>query len=59
MKNEKTRRREIDGLKVATEKLHPKEILLLTWQEEKTIVIDEKNQLKIRPLWKWLLENEQ
>ena len=57
MKNEKTRKREIDGLKVATEKLQPKEILLLTWQEETTIILDENNKLKIRPVWKWLLED--
>ena len=58
LKNEKTRKREIDGLKIASEKLQPKEILLLTWQEEETIDLDGKYKLMIRPLWKWLLESE-
>ena len=57
MKNDETRKREIDGLTYATEKLQPKEITLLTWQNEEKIKLDEKNTLIIRPIWKWLLEN--
>lgn len=57
MKNDKTRKREIEGLKYATEMLQPKEIILLTWQDEEKIKLDEKNTLLIKPIWKWLLEN--
>ena len=56
IKGEKTRAREIEGLKLAFIQLQPQKALLLTWQEENIIQLSEKKQIEIVPIWKWLLQ---
>lgn len=56
LKEEKTRSRELDGLKYAINSLHPQKALLLTWQEEEVVKLTDKTVISIKPLWKWLLE---
>lgn len=55
MKNEVTRKREIDGLAEAMETYSISEGLILTDDEDETLQIH-SGRIKIRPVWKWLLE---
>ena len=49
-----TKKREIRGLIKASDELKCRNLLIITWDEEKEI--KEKNKLiKVVPLWKWLL----
>jgi len=53
--NEDNREREINGIKEAMIKLKLKEGLILTYNNEEDLKVKGK-KIKIRPLWKWLLE---
>ena len=54
--NEETRKREIDGLK----KLHAfqplKRMVIVTFDEEETISLDDGVAIEMIPAWKWLME---
>jgi uncharacterized protein len=53
--NQKTLRREIMALTEAADELRCKNLLLITWDEEKQI--EEGNyKIQLKPVWKWLLE---
>jgi predicted AAA+ superfamily ATPase len=54
--NEDNKEREIAGLIEAMEKFKLKEGLILTFEQEDKIELNEKI-IKILPVWKWLLEN--
>jgi len=53
--NHKNRKREIDGLLSAIKFFKLKEGTILTYDQEDEINI-EKYKIKIKPIWKWLLE---
>lgn len=57
LKEGKTRKREIEGLKFAIQQLNPKAILLITWQEEELLEYHDR-QISIIPAWKWLLQED-
>ena len=54
--NEETRKREIDGLK----KLHAfqplKRMVIVTFDEEETISLDDGIAIEVIPAWKWMME---
>ena len=54
--NEETRKREVDGLK----KLHTfqslKRMVIVTFDEEETIRLDDGGEIEVIPAWKWFLE---
>jgi hypothetical protein len=54
--NEETLKREIDGLK----KLHSfqplKRMVIVTFDEEDTIMLDDGRVIEVIPAWKWLME---
>lgn len=54
--NEETRKREIDGLK----KLHAfqplKRMVIVTFDEEETISLDDGVVIEVIPAWKWMME---
>lgn len=56
LKQEKTRKREIEGLIYAMDQLNPKKVLLLTWHEEEELKLSDKGVISIIPIWKWLLQ---
>lgn len=56
LNDEKTRKREIDGLMEAMKTYNLKEGLILTKDEEKDFEQD-GFKIKVKPIWKWLLEN--
>ena len=54
--DEVTRRREVDGLR-KLHALHPlKRMVIVTYDEEDTIRLDEGSAIEVIPAWKWLLE---
>ena len=54
--DEETRKREVDGLR-KLHAFHPlKRMVIVTYDEEETIRLDEKNTIEVIPAWKWLLE---
>lgn len=53
--NEDNKNREVNGLLEALEKLKLHEGLILTYNQEEEIKI-EKKTIKVKPVWKWLLE---
>lgn len=55
---EKNREREIDGLREAMEKFKLTEGIILTYEQEEKIKV-EGAWIKIIPVWKWLLNEEQ
>ena len=55
LSNEKTFIREICSLKLAKEKYHPQEIVIIT-EDEKDIPFSYPEEFKIIPFWKWALE---
>jgi predicted AAA+ superfamily ATPase len=52
--NPKTLKRELSALNEAAGELHCNNLLLLTWNEESTI-IENKLTIRVLPVWKWLL----
>ncbi len=54
IQNSKTYRREIAALIEANEELGCGNLLLLTWDDEKTEMIDGVS-INVKPVWKWLL----
>ena len=52
--NEENRKREISGLIDAMKQFELKEGLILTYNQEEEIKLDDK-KLTIKPVWKWLL----
>ena len=54
--NEKNKKREINGLTKAMDKFKLKKGLILTFDQDKEINIAKK-RIFIKPVWKWLLEN--
>lgn len=50
-----TRRREIAGLTDAYNTLQAGELLILTYDEEETIITDSGTRITVLPTWKWLL----
>jgi predicted AAA+ superfamily ATPase len=55
--NEGNKKREIKGLKKALDKFNLKEGLILTNSFENKIKLEDKT-INIKPVWKWLLEEE-
>ncbi|RLE46533.1 ATP-binding protein [Candidatus Woesearchaeota archaeon] len=53
--NEKNKRRELKGLLEAMKQFNLKKGLILTNNQEKELVIENK-KIMIKPVWKWLLE---
>jgi len=56
VKNEKTKKREIEGLLSAMDDFNIKKGLILTEDYEKIEKYNQK-EIKYLPIWKWLLEN--
>ena len=54
--NDENKEREISGLRKAMEVFNLKEGLILTFEQEE--IIQEKFKISVKPIWKWLLENE-
>ena len=54
--NDENKEREISGLMEAMEVFNLKEGLILTFEQEE--IIQEKFKISVKPIWKWLLENE-
>lgn len=52
-----TKQREMGGLKDAMKKYNLEEGIILTLEEEKTIIEGDK-KIIIKPVWKWLIEND-
>lgn len=55
--NNNNREREVSGLLEAMDKFKLKEGIILTYNQEKEIKIERKN-IKIIPVWKWLLKDQ-
>lgn len=55
--NAVTKKREIDGLIEALKEYQLKEGLILTLDKEEELVVENK-KIIIKPVWKWLLEND-
>ncbi len=53
--NEDNKSREINGLLSAMKKLKQKSGILLTYDQEEDIKLDDK-KIMVKPVWKWLLE---
>ena len=54
--DEETRKREIDGLR-KLHAFHPlKRMVIVTYDEEEAIRLDENSSIEVIPAWKWLLE---
>ena len=51
----KTRKREIESLTEALGELKLKEGLILTEDEEETIVVEGKKKIIVKPIYKWIL----
>jgi hypothetical protein len=56
IKNIETSRREINALLKMAKRIDVSEMLILTKDEEETIV-EQDYKIKVMPVWKWLLEN--
>lgn len=54
--DEKTKKREIEGLINAMKKFNLTNGLILTYEEENEIIID-KLKIQIKPIWKWMIED--
>jgi len=55
--NEKNKKREIRGLIEAMKEFKLKQGLILTYDQEYEIKIENK-KIIVKPMWKWLLENK-
>ena len=55
LKDESTRKREISALLKIAKTKDADQLLIITWDEEETIVKEEK-KITVVPIWKWLLE---
>jgi len=53
--NEKNEKRELDGLLEAMKKFNLNEGIILTYDQEKELKIEDKT-ITIKPVWKWLLD---
>jgi predicted AAA+ superfamily ATPase len=56
MKDEETRRREIDGLKEASKVTDCKNMLIITADESDEITTPEGLTITVVPAWRWLLQ---
>ena len=54
--DEDTRKREVDGLKKLHTFLPLKRMVIVTFDEEETIKLDDGSIIEVIPAWKWLLE---
>lgn len=54
LSDKKTRARELQGLMDAKEELNPRRLIILTEDEEDSVSIN-NTDVKIIPLWKWLI----
>ena len=54
--DEDTRKREVDGLKKLHTFLPLKRMVIVTYDEEETIKLDDGSIIEVIPAWKWLLE---
>ncbi|GHT63111.1 hypothetical protein AGMMS50239_18390 [Bacteroidia bacterium] len=48
--------REVGALEKISKVLECENLLIITYEEEKTLEVDDKT-IKVIPIWKWLLEN--
>lgn len=55
LKEESTRKREIDALIKITATQEVERLLIITYNEEETIQMNGK-EIKVVPIWKWLLD---
>lgn len=55
LNDDETRRREISGLLEAYDALSGSDLLILTNDEEETIVTETGVKINVKPVWKWLL----
>jgi len=53
--NNENKKREIEGLVEAMNKFNLKEGLILTFEKEEKIKVENKN-INVKPVWKWILE---
>ena len=58
MENEETRRREIEGLLEASALTGCDNMLIITFDREEVISLDDGRTIKVTPAWKWLLSRE-
>lgn len=56
IKDESTRKRGTDALLKLTAALPSEHLLIITYDEEETIRTDDGKEIKVIPIWKWLLE---
>ena len=56
MKDDETRRREINGLKEASDVTGCRNLYIVTADESEEIVIDEGRTIHVVPAWRWLLD---
>ena len=54
--DEETRKREVDGLKKLHTFMPLKRMVIVTFDEEETIKLDDDRFIEVIPAWKWLLE---
>jgi predicted AAA+ superfamily ATPase len=54
--DEETRKREVDGLKKLHTFMPLKRMVIVTFDEEETIKLDDNRFIEVIPVWKWLLE---
>lgn len=54
--DEETRKREVDGLKKLHTFMPLKRMVIVTFDEEETIKLDDDRFIEVIPVWKWLLE---
>jgi predicted AAA+ superfamily ATPase len=54
--DEETRKREVDGLKKLHTFMPLKRMVIVTFDEEETIKLDDGSIIEVIPAWKWLLE---
>lgn len=54
--DEETRKREVDGLKKLHTFMPLKSMVIVTFDEEETIKLDDDRFIEVIPVWKWLLE---
>lgn len=56
MKDDETRRREINGLKEASDVTGCRNLYIVTADESEEIVVDEGRTIHVVPAWRWLLD---
>lgn len=56
IKDESTRKRETDALLKLTAALPSEHLLIITYDEEETIRTEDGKEIKVIPIWKWLLD---